>query len=353
MTTSVSTLKKMGTKQLQTKVKALGLKTFETMSREEMIRVIQISETLQIEDTSISRLRAQVAEAEIKHVEVQMPVDAIISQQSAEGDNELMLQFADGTKAVANRLGLQYFAYRLRLNDKSVFEYLTNKITGAELTTKFNQTWNAISVSKRGKMIAAIYKNELVGMLRNYTAVSHNELIDAIEEFGLAGSIVYSNVDQFSMNMIISVAVNDKYIAGLRVMNGHSGHVSFRYSSAFRVNDFEFDIPMSDRVRHLSSVQQSVANLTDLLEGAGDLRIDEMLRQTPIRAVQQIVRDEFLKPSKRQNILLENPEIGEDCSNALEYVISLSRYTKTRGYKKAASSILNRIIDVITKKSIK
>lgn len=371
-------LKKLSTKDLVKKAEKLGLLNAESMNRQQLISFIEVKsskdEELEVkgddvkadvestmkhgfpkveittsEETQISRLRRQIVEAEIVHKEIAMPVNAIATQESENTGNELIMQFADGTKVVAGRIGLQYMAYRLKMNDSTVTDYLRNDITGAQLTDAFNTAYESIAPKKRGKMVAAIYRGFLVGMMRNYTSVSHSEIVDTIEAAGLSKAIQFSVVDMYCMNLIVSVKAFDDYVAGLRIVNGHSGHVSFRYSSAFMVNDFYFDLPMADRVRHLSSVTASVANLKSLIEAAAEIRIDEMLRKTSIRRVAEIVKEEFVKPSKRQQLLLENPEIGAECENALDYVISLSRYTKTSGYKKAAISILTKIVDTITK----
>ncbi len=351
---SESTLKKMAQSALLTRAAKYGYDVDESeFDRMKVVNFIMKIEAPKIEAvepaplTEFQKLRQKIAAANIQHQEVQMPVNAMLTSETENEGNELMMQFASGQKFVANRIGLQYMAYRLKLGDDKVSQYLRGKITGAELTDAFNIAWEAIPVSKRGKLIAASVNNKLVGMLRNYTAVAHNDLLNSIEGFGLAGSVVYGNVNDFEMNMIISVEAFKEFIAGLRITNGHSGHVSFRYTSAFRVNDFEFDLPMADRVRHLSSVITSVSNMKSLIEGAADLRINRMLEKTTIRQVGEIIRSEILKPSKRQQILLDNPVIGQDCENALDYVISLSRYTKTSGYKKAATSILNVLIEKI------
>lgn len=346
-------LKKLGTEALRKKAvkqaEELGfedLKQFELMDREGLIDFLLMEDDAPEPETPTSRLRAQIEEAQIAYKNVEMPINVIASEEF-EGENGMILSFANNIKLRAGRVGLQYLAYRLHNDGKVLAKFLKGDADGVEVVKSFNASFEAIHPKKRGKMIAAIFKGELVGMMKNYQAVSHNEIVDAIERYGLAESIAYSHVDQYCMNMILDVNAKGDYIAGLRIVNGHSGHVSFRYSSAFKAGDFEFDIPMVARVRHLSSVIASVESLKSLIEGAAELRIDELLRKTSVRRVSEIIRDTFIKPNKRQQILLDNAEIGKDCENALDYILKLSDYTHVQGYKKAASSIMNRIIDAI------
>lgn len=352
MTLSVSTLKKMSSANLLNTAIKLGIKADSSTDRNELIAMIERKQNgePEAEPEQIVKLRDQIKRAAIKHVEVHMPVAAIMSEKLTSGKHSVMIEFANGIRASVNRIGLQYMAYRFRATGAGVTDFLTGKINGSELMAQFNDAWTASDPKKRGKLIAAVYQGELVGLMRNYTPVSHEELVNELVSNNIGDQIQWSSVDPFKMHMIVSTSVAGKFVAGLRITNGHSGHVSFTYASTFQLGDFEFDIPLSDRVRHLKSVTQSVSNLKLLIEAASELRIDEMLRQTSIHEVQSIVRTMFLTPSKRQTAILENAEIGKDCSNALEYVVALGDRMNNRGYKKAVTSIMSKLIDEIVRR---
>lgn len=281
-----------------------------------------------------------VDDAQIQHVEITMPLT-----MNTPEDDEYYISSENGHHFTIGRLGINYMAYRLKMLKESVQNALDDIDNLPSFIDDANDAWDTIPTHKRGKLIAAIVDGQLVGLMRNYTPVDHNAVIDAIAQAGLGEDMIKATVDDICLNMVLRIQAKGRYIVGLRIVNGHSGHVSFRYSATFMIDDFSYDIPLSDRTRHLSRVEDALANLHELVKDASELKIDETLRQTSMRLVNQIVLDKLPKPNKRQLTLLNNPATSEDCDSALDYIIKMSRYVSVSGYRKAAVSIINKIIE--------
>lgn len=293
---------------------------------------------------NLQQLNTTIAEANIEHFAFNFPIRCYSEDGVFVETNDNRFSF--------DTYGLDYVAYRLG-GSNQLYRELWMNAQYEELAAKMNSHWKTLPDKKRDRtLIAATVDGTLVGLMTNYTEVKHSEIVAQIEKNGLSGSMTNAILDLLCLRIWLRIedpVEDERHLVSLKIVNGHSGHVAFGYSATFKTGAFEFDFPMSDRVRHLTSTGKLLENMATLLESAREMQITETLRNTPANPnVMNLINGEFDKPTqKQQDLLLQmNQNIFDGkLENALEIAVWLGQFTEKRGYKVAASQMLGLMMN--------
>lgn len=290
--------------------------------------------------TTLDHLQTTLADANIRHFAFSFPIHW-------DGDDTFCGDAYTGDTFRFDTFGLDYTAYRTGGDSK---RYRTLWAAGLyqELAELINDDWSQLSERKRSQtLIAATFGGVLVGLMTNYSEVDHSDLIKALKDVDLHESIEDWALDLLCLRIWITVSIGDRFLASFRITNGHSGHVAFGYAASFRVGEFEFDIPLTDRVRHLTNVHSTLANLNELFKAAQELRIADTLRETEAGWLIDKLIDSFSEPTKRQAEVLESVKSIRTDDNALVLAVWLGEWTEKRGYKGVASQMLSIVMNEV------
>lgn len=204
-------------------------------------------------------------------------------------------------------------------------------------------------------LIFALVDDAVVGILRHYNVVKHEDLIQAVADAHLQHDVIaFALTQQFMSFDILSSVVGDEYESfsvALRILNGHSGHVALRYQLLVKSKGFEYTKPLYGRSRHLSKVQDTVKVLSEALDQVADEKLDVRLRNMSDLALVSLIRTLVPTTTARQEGLLQLLDHSE-CETGLDVVILLGQYASTRGYASAVDRMLTPVIDhLLTLKS--
>ena len=290
--------------------------------------------------TTLERLAESLSSVDIKHFAFTFPIHWESGETFCPSEgSEFSFQF--------DTFGLDYTAYRTGGDSK---QYRTLWAAGLyeELEQTINDDWSNLDERKQSKsLVAATFNGVLVGLMTKYNEVEHTEVLSMIEKSGLNDEVSDWILDLLCLRVWVTITVGDRFVASFRITNGHSGHVAFGYSASFRVGEFEFDIPLTARVRHLVQVDKTLENLNELFTAAKELQIADKMRQTKAGPLIAKLFEVFKTPTKRQAELFESLKAISDEDNALVLAVWLGDWTEKRGYKGAASQMLSIIMNEI------
>lgn len=290
--------------------------------------------------TNFNELQHTLNSVDIGHSAFQFPVHPTETEGEFISNNGVVFSFSF--------FGLDYTAYRLG-GDAKLYRSLWIDKRYEELAKKLNSHWSTLPERKQKReLVAALVDGSLVGLMTNYNEVDHKSLAQSIEDAGLSKHIAKHDLDLLCLRVWLNVDVAEKHLVSFKITNGHSGHVAFGYTTSFKTGEFEFDIPLKAKTRHLKTVGETLDNLNTLFEAAKEMKIAEEMRSISANpSVMDFLNKEFSTPSqKQQELLLEfNRSVFDgEIDNMLETVVWLGEWTSKRGYKVAASTMIVKLM---------
>lgn len=284
--------------------------------------------------TAFHELNAQLESVDIKHFSLRFPIvhigDGVFTEP-----HEISFRFST--------FGLDYTAYRTG-GDAKLYRELWFDGRYDELAAKINEHWSTVRHPNR-ELVAATVDGNLVGLMTNYNEIDHKTLTDKIESISLHEFVSRFDLDMLCLRIWMNVDVGDKHLVSFKVTNGHSGHVAFGYTTSFKTGEFEFDIPLKAKTRHLKTVGETLDNLNALFEAAKEMQITEVMRSISRLTVGTYLDHEFkTSTSPKIQELLESLVQNKEIDNMLETVVWLGEWTSKRGYKVAASTMIAKLM---------
>ena len=249
-----------------------------------------------------------------------------------------------GTDYLSHQIGGDRIQYREMLNVDGPKSALCNQI---------NEDWSQTEGAPNSLVCASV-NGQAVGFLKNYNPVQSELILEAIEEIGLTGAVVRSGFSLMEFVVYVSLENRGLGDAGIKIRNGHSGHISLNYQFYYSVQDYEFNFPMSAAARHLSTVGETLDHLTDAIEALGEIRYDELLLEAEARDVMRLLRSEFDEPSRNMAKILDKIEGSLDAAetkNAYDILIVVNEFLSRRGYKSPAQRIGDFVVQNIVTES--
>lgn len=286
------------------------------------------------EETIIESLEQQTGK--IKHFEATLP----FSHQgdgtfTGYGKSEEFKWDAAGVDYTAARHGLDMGRARELFNNEE-WDQLADELNEANMAKK----------KPVETLVVALWNGKAVGTMKNYNVVPHIDLLEAIREANLEDNAT-GYMDKFGMVIDLSVSDKQTYI-WLRMINGHSGHKALRYYTLFKVGQYEFEIPIHDRRRHLSRVEETKNNLTEMVNEVGDIKVEIKLEAMSAAEALDAITNEVKTFNKRQEIIWDMVESNKTLKNAMDVIIKIAAFTERKGYKSAASKMIDAIMTKVS-----
>lgn len=281
-----------------------------------------------------------VTVADIRTVAVQLP--ASYSGKQDDKDRPLFT-FANGMELPFLEIGAGYLHERLKGIPYATFTKLYRDARYDELAGHTSQLHDTL--------VAALYDGAVVGLMSNYVPVSHVDLVQDISEAKLDKHIVRWNLTTTGLRIDLALKSETKeksgqLLAALTIDNGHSGHYALRYRATIRVDDFEWQLPLSQRRRHLSKVHLAQQALVEALRTVEDLHIEDRLKAMSIDDVKAIVAAKVDMTVRQERLFLS--VMDSKPANASEFVATAGVYASTVGYSSAVHNLLNPILDSVS-----
>lgn len=285
------------------------------------------------------QIKQAVADANIKTYAVQLPITYADKVDDA---GRPVFVFANGVELPFLEIGAGYLHERLKGVPYATFTKLYRDEKFADLA--------AHTAQRNDSLVAATYEGAVVGLMSNYVPVSHTDLVTDIAEAKLDQHIVRWNLTQTGLRMDLALRSEIKeksgqLLAALTIDNGHSGHYALRYRATIRVDDFEWQLPLSQRRRHLSNVHLAQQALVEALKTVEDLRIEDKLKAMTIDQVKAIVAAKVDMTVRQERLFLSVMDTKP--ANASEFVATAGIYASTVGYSSAVHKMLNPILDAV------
>lgn len=287
----------------------------------------------------LSTIREATDKAKIGIAVVQFPM----TFTGKDGDLPVF-KFGNGVNLPLTELGAGYISERFRQNTYAACTRLFRDEKYDELAALTGTQY--VETSK--KFIAAYYQGAIVGLMSNYRPVPHSELLDKVQDAGLADILYSWRLDQQELRLYLSLRSKKSWgsLVHFRISNGHSGHSALKYYATVKVDNYEWGMPLTIKRRHLSRVNLAVESITGALEEIQALKIEDRLSHTSMK----VVRDFFTGREmtvRQEGLLLQIYDTKP--AHAGEFVASMGVYASTVGYSSAVHGLLNPLIDSIVK----
>jgi hypothetical protein len=223
-----------------------------------------------------------------------------------------------------------------------------------ELAALVNQAMDELRGARGNRYVGAMYNGQVVGILRQYNPVFHSDLLQLIEDAGLASSVVRGSLDAEKMVVDLDVRVEgrddvidqDGLHVGIRVVNGHSGHIALHYRLLIKARSFEYTKPLRKRARHMAGVTEIKNALEDALCDVAAMKVDQQLLALDVPECLRLMRSLTVPLSARQESLLHLAEHAE-LHTALDVVLLFGQYGQTRGQGNAVNGLITPLIEYL------
>lgn len=258
-----------------------------------------------------------------------------------------VFKFENGKSLEMHQLGAGYLSERVRSTSYSKFTSLYEDEDFSEIQRIVNDAKNLVGK----EYVAAMFDNQIVGIMSNYNPVSHVSLIEAIKNAGFADSISHwvSTITHLDIYLVARSKSNSGLLVYLKIRNGHSGHYALSYRLVLSADGYEFENPAKNfaRRRHLSQVGEVVNSLKEAMEQASVVKIDDELKSMKIDETVDWLRNNINFTVRQENVL--DGALADKPANALELIIILGQYSSTSGYMSAVSGLVDPILKKVTK----
>jgi len=202
-----------------------------------------------------------------------------------------------------SRHGLNFLLYRLQEyvnKDKARHLFKDNK---AEFCKYINFCFRKMRTmrhkeARREHFIAAFLihldRIDLEGLLTNYNPISNKQVVEMVENSGLADRLTWATYDRSDMQLFLKSKVHrsdDLLTYGLVIRNGETGRAALSYNACINVSNYYYTWPLQASKRHLSKISNAVDNLSIALEECENIEIFELLRTTPVEEIPIAVKN--------------------------------------------------------------
>lgn len=295
-------------------------------------------------------LRKQVGDVKISHVAVKLPIKHL-------GKGEF--EFADGTRTRMTIIGAGYWHERIKDVPYRWWTSAARDSQWGKIADKINA--NA-AIFTKDKYIVAMVDGKMVGIMANYQAVDHAALLDQLQGLGLDKDLAWGELDETKLTAVVRVdgvgddVASPDLLVGLKVVNGHSGHVALRFFVYAQVGAYEFMQALGEgatggRARHLTTVGKVVSNLELAAKAAAELKLIDRLSAISVGMARATIASNFApngpqKLTLRQERMLAEVDDDKSIATALDLVVRLGQFSSTRGYGAAVSGLVDPVIEL-------
>lgn len=251
--------------------------------------------------------------------------------------------------------GLNYLIYRLYGYDKKtsyidkdhareLFEWKMEEFTKYINFCARKMKSLHFKEARRKSFVAAINMGALWGLMTDYNAVPHREVLDMVEQAGLADKVV-SLAGKADPNEMVLLVQNRKELEtigghyGLAIRNGETGHVALGYEAYVQAHNYLFTWPLRATNRHLSKVHNALDALKEALDECHSIDVVNMLKTRQVRTLKLKTTDSEIQSTINRHA----------ADTAAVLVSKLTPLTTGYGHKTEAKKVLDQIFKQLTK----
>lgn len=240
--------------------------------------------------------------------------------------------------------GLSYLSYHTK-GSAALYQKLHNEAEYEKLCEAINADWKGRG--SRDQLIFALYNgSDLVGVMANYKPIPNSDIMQRIADLDLDRYLTGFSLSPIAFRVFLNVGIGAKHLVTLSIKNGHSGHVAFSYNARFSTDSYEYEVPLSDNVRHLSRAALAVTNLEEIMKTAKEMEMDARLEATPVAACYEWIDMKYPIMTPSQERLLEELR-KQRPADGLQFVVMAASYISTRGLKGAVRSFNDTVMEKV------
>lgn len=191
---------------------------------------------------------------------------------------------------------------------------------------------------------------ELYGLPKNYNIVSHETVLEWIEDMGLASKVRWASISAYEMALFVSSSYKGNggpsYEYGILVTNGMTGHVALKFSSYIKVGgEYIREFKDAHTSKHLSNVGEWGLAFSGLSQECLATEVDTALQVISAAEAMKVLSR--FKPKGKDGAkwdAIKKKVGGKEHSSALDILLSLGDEVKY-GQKPLVRASMDHLID--------